>query len=48
MLSDHSSLLSAKSIHLQIFRPVQLVVLAVEGKTGFGSLIEEVTVTGEL
>ena len=29
-----------------MLRPVQLVVLAVEGKTGFDSLIEEVTLMG--
>ena len=31
----YQSLLSVKSIHLQMFRPVQVVVLAVEGKTDF-------------
>ena len=41
------SLLSVKYIILQIFRPVQPVVLAGEDKTGFGSLIEEATLTGE-
>ena len=40
MLSGRSSV---KTIPLQIFRPVQLEVLAEECKTGFGSLIEEVT-----
>ena len=30
----------------EMFRHVQLVVLAAEGETGFGSLIEEVTLTG--
>ena len=29
-----------------MFRPVQLEVLAAKGKTGSGSLIEEVTLTG--
>ena len=42
------SLLGVKNIILQIFRPAQLVVLAVEGKRGFGSLIEEVTLMGGL
>ena len=32
---------------MQLFRPLQLVVLAAEGKTGIG-LIEEVTLMGEL
>ena len=40
------SLLSVKNIILEIFRRVQLVVLAAEGKTGSGSLIEEVTLMG--
>ena len=30
-----------------MFRRLQLVVLAVQGKTGFGVLIEEVPLTGE-
>ena len=30
------SLLSVKTVHVQIFRPVQLVVMAAEGMTGFG------------
>ena len=29
------SILIVKTTHMQIFRPVQLVVLAIEGKTGF-------------
>ena len=33
---------------MQIGRPAQHVVLAAKGKTGFGSLIGEVTVTGGL
>ena len=33
---------------MQIGRHVQQVVLAAKGKTGFGSLIGEVTVTGGL
>ena len=41
-------LFSVKTIPLQMFRPVQLVVLAAKGKTGFDSLIEEVTLTGGL
>ena len=31
-----------------MFRPVKLVVLAAKGKTGYCSLIEEVTLTGGL
>ena len=30
------SFLSVKTIHMLIFRPVQLVVQAADGKTGFG------------
>ena len=40
--------LSVKTILVQISRPPQQVVLAAEGKTGTGSLIEEVTVMGGL
>ena len=40
------SLLSVRNIILQIFRHVQLVVLIAEGKTGSGSLIEEVRLMG--
>ena len=35
MLSGHS-LLSVTNIHVQIFRPVQLVVTAAEDNLGFG------------
>ena len=42
-LSGHSFVL--KTVDVQILRPAQLVVLAAEGKTSFGSLIEEVTLT---
>ena len=45
-LPGHSSIV--KNIILEIFRYVQLVVLASEGETGMGSLIEEVTLTGRL
>ena len=40
------SLLSVRNTILQIFRHGQLVVIAAEGKTGSGSLIEVVTVRG--
>ena len=42
------SLPSVKTIPLQMFRPVQLVILAAKGKTGFGSLTEKVTLMREL
>ena len=38
MLSGHT-LTSIKTIRMQIVRPVQLVVSAAEGKTGFGTFI---------
>ena len=41
-LQKFRSLLSVKTILLQIFSPAQQVVLAAERKTSFGSLIEEV------
>ena len=47
MLSGHCPVLKLYP-GLQMFRPVQLVVLAGKGKTGFVSLIEEVTLTGGL
>ena len=40
------SLFSVKKLILQMFRCVELVVLVAEGKTGSGSLIEEVTLMG--
>ena len=45
MVFGHSSVFK---LHMQILRKVQLVVLAEEGGTGFGSLIEEVTLMGGL
>ena len=47
MLCGHSPVLKLYP-GLQMFRPVHLVVLAAKGKTGFDSLIEEVTLTGGL
>ena len=47
MLSGHSSVLKL-NIHVQIGKAVQQVVLAAKGITSFGSLIEELTLTGGL
>ena len=42
------SLFSVKTVPLQMFRPMQLVVLVAKGIIGFDCLIEEVTLTGGL